>query len=387
MTASGRFIAGAAPGDALEADGSVVPGPHRQTPPCRHFALRQAQGCGGCQLQHVDDETYANFVHDRIASALSAQRLTVPEIRGPHLSPPHSRRRVALKALKQGRRLQLGFSESRSHRIVDIAECPIMADALFALVAPLRTLLGRLAGRRPVDVRMTLCDQGVDLLLRGVEAEGLEATETLNDFARAHGIARLSLDQGFGAQPWWEPEPPTVSLGGVAVPLPEGSFLQATLDGETVLVEAVAEVVGNALETADLFAGLGTFAFALPGKVHAVEGARDAIVALQTAANRAGRIVSSEHRDLFRRPLTAGELARFEVVVLDPPRAGAKDQVDELANSQVQRIAYVSCNPATFARDAAVLVAGDYRLDWIKPVGQFRWSTHVELAAAFSRSG
>ncbi len=379
LTAAGRFIAGAAPGDLLEDDGSLVPGPHRQTPPCRHFGR-----CGGCQLQHVDDEAYARFVRDRIASALSAQGLALPDIRKPHLSPPRSRRRVALKALKQGRQVLLGFSEGRSHRIVDIAECPIMADALFALIAPLRDLLRRLLDRRPGEVRMTLCDQGVDLLLRGVEVEGLEATETLTAFARVHGIARLSLDQGFGAQAWWEPAPVTVTLGGVPVPLPEGAFLQATADGAETLVAAVHEAIGHTAATADLFAGLGTFALSLPGKVHAVEGSRDAILALQTAANRAGKPLTAEHRDLFRRPLTASDLARFDAVVLDPPRAGAKEQVAELAVSAVPAVSYVSCNPATFARDAAALVGGGYNLDWIQPVGQFRWSTHVELAAAFT---
>ena len=176
-----------------------------------------------------------------------------------------------------------------------------------------------------------------------------------------------------------------MTLGGVAVGLPEGAFLQATADGQAALQAAVRDAVGDVARSADLFAGLGTFAFDLPGQVLAVEGARDAILALQAAANRSGRLVKALHRDLFRRPLTAAELSAFEAVVLDPPRAGAKEQVAELAASSVARIAYVSCNPATFARDAAMLVAGGYRLDWVQPVGQFRWSTHVELAAAFQK--
>lgn len=309
----------------------------------------------------------------------------MPDIRTPHLSPPLSRRRVALKVLKQGRKVLLGFSEARSHRIVDIAECPIMVDALFALVAPLRVLLGSLLDRGPAEVRMTLCDQGVDILLIGVEVEGLEATEALTAFATANGLARLSLDQGYGAEPWWEPAPITVALGGVAVPLPEGAFLQATADGEAALIAAAIEALDGSSKVADLFAGLGTFTFALGKPVHAVEGAHDAMLALQTAANRADGVITSEHRDLFRRPLSAAELSRFDGVVLDPPRAGAKEQIDELAKAGVPKLAYVSCNPATFARDAAVLVKGGYKLDWIQPVGQFRWSTHVELAARFVR--
>jgi 23S rRNA (uracil1939-C5)-methyltransferase len=232
---------------------------------------------------------------------------------------------------------------------------------------------------------MTLADQGVDLLISNVEADGLDAVMALADFAQEHRLARLSIDEGFGPTARWEPEPLTITLGGLAVAMPEGAFLQATADGEAKLVQSVLEAVGPVETSADLFAGLGTFALALPGQVVAAEAARDAIFALQTAANRSGRLIRCEHRDLFRRPLTAKELAVFDAVVLDPPRAGARDQVAELAASPVPRIAYVSCNPATFARDASILANGGYRLDWVQPVGQFRWSTHVELAAAFSR--
>ena len=148
---------------------------------------------------------------------------------------------------------------------------------------------------------------------------------------------------------------------------------------------AVAEAVDGANVIADLFAGLGTFALSLRRKILAVEGARDAALALKAAANRAQRSVFVDHRDLFRRPLERQELARFEAIVIDPPRAGAKEQIALLAGSPVPRIAYVSCNPATFARDAKTLIDGGYRLSWVRPVGQFRWSTHVELAAAFER--
>lgn len=380
ITASGKFVAGAAPGDQVLEDGAVVAGPHRQLPPCRHFGR-----CGGCQLQHVDDAAYAEFVRDRVVSALAAQSLEA-EVRSPHLSPAHSRRRVALKGLRQGKAVLLGFSEGKSHRIVDLLQCEIMAEPLFAMIGPLRGLFGNLlSGRLGADVRMTLCDQGVDLLISGVEPEGLMQTEALNAFAATHSLARLSIDQGFGPEAWWEPEPATITLGSVAVGLPEGAFLQATADGEAKLVESVRSAVGAAGNVADLFAGLGTFALSLPGRVLAIEGSRDAILSLQTAAQRSGRTLVAEHRDLFRRPLAVAELARFEAVVLDPPRAGAKEQVGELARSAVPAIAYVSCNPGTFARDARTLVDGGYRLEWIQPVGQFRWSTHVELAAAFSR--
>ena len=381
VSESGRFFPLTAPGDRVAADGAVLPGPHRQVPPCRHFPE-----CGGCQLQQVDDTAYADYIAERIGSALSAQGLEAPEIRAAHISPPRSRRRASLKAERRGKSVLLGFNAERSHRIVDMRECHILRPELFALVAPLRELLATLIGPRGgAGVRMTLADEGVDLLIEKVEAEGLEAAEALTAFAGRHGLARLALDDGFGPQTRWEPEPVTVTLGGTAVPLPHGAFLQATAEGEAALVSAVRQAVGGARLVADLFAGLGTFALALEGRVLAVEGARDAALALKAAAGRAQRPLFVDHRDLFRRPLTAEEAGRFEAVVLDPPRAGAREQVAILAGSAVPRIAYVSCNPATFARDARTLVDGGYTLDWVKPVGQFRWSTHVELAARFTR--
>ena len=167
--------------------------------------------------------------------------------------------------------------------------------------------------------------------------------------------------------------------------MPVNAFLQATKDGEAALVAAVREVVGTARMAADLFAGLGTFALSLEGKVVAAEASRDAAMALQTVAQRSRRPITVEHRDLYRRPFDPSELGAFEAVVLDPPRAGAQEQVKLLARSAVPRIAYVSCNPSTFGRDARILVEGGYRVDWVKPIGQFRWSTHVELVCAFSR--
>lgn len=381
VTASGRFVPMAAPGDLVGEDGAVTPGPHRAVPPCRHFPE-----CGGCQLQHVDDEAYAQYLVDRIAAALAAQGVVRPDIGPPHLSPPNTRRRAALRSERRDGRVLLGFNAAASHRLVDMRECHILRPELFALVAPLRALLATLLppkGR--AEVRLTLCDQGVDQLLHGLVPEGLAAAEAVTAFARQHGLARVAADDGFAAQTLWEPEPATITLSGVAVPLPNGAFLQATAEGEAALVDAVREAVGEGAAVADLFAGLGTFALALPGRVYAAEAARGAVLALKAAASCAGRLVFADHRDLYRRPLDEAELARFDAVVLDPPRAGAKEQAALLARSAVPAIAYVSCNPATFARDAAMLVAGGYRLDWVKPVGQFRWSTHVELAARFSR--
>lgn len=195
------------------------------------------------------------------------------------------------------------------------------------------------------------------------------------------------IDQGDGPETLWQPDPPTVRFGGIAVEVPVFAFLQPTVVGQEALIAAVTKAIGDAGAVADLFAGVGTFALSVQAgrKVYAAEGARDAVAALMGAANRARALVATEHRDLFRRPLVPAELNRFGTVILDPPRAGAEEQVKELAASSVPAIAYVSCNPASFARDAKILVAGGYRLDWVQPVGQFRWSTHVELAGRFSR--
>lgn len=380
VTASGRHVAFGVPGDTLEEDGRLIPGPAHRNAPCRHFPE-----CGGCQLQHVTDEAYRDYLKDRVVGALAQHGLET-EIRAPHLSPPKSRRRATLRALSAGKQVIIGFNAARSKRIVDMRECHILRPELFALIEPLRELLGG-ALRVPAvaEIRLTLADQGADVLLSDVQAEGLEAAQALPRFGEAHSLARISVDDGYGAETRYEPEPVTVTLSGVPVVLPPGAFLQATADGERALVDAVREAVGEPRGSADLFAGIGTFALALEGEAVAAEASREAALTLQMAARRSGRAVSVEHRDLYRRPYDARELDAFDAVVLDPPRAGAEQQVRQLAASKVPRIAYVSCNPATFARDAAMLVGGGYRLDWARPVGQFRWSTHIELAAAFTR--
>jgi 23S rRNA (uracil1939-C5)-methyltransferase len=379
VTASGRYAALAAPGDFLLEDGQVEPGPNHQQPPCRHFPE-----CGGCQLQHVGDEAYRIYLKDRVAGAL-AQHGIETEVRDPHLSPPRSRRRATLRALKAAGGIIIGFNAARSKRIVDMRECHVLRPELFTLLEPLRRLLGSLRVPAVAEIRLTLADQGIDVLLSDVEAPGLEAAEALSRFAEEQGLARLAIDDGYGAETRYEPAPVTMTLSGVPVVLPPAAFLQATAEGEQALVEAVREAVGTAERTADLFAGIGTFALALDGQVTAAEASRDAGLTLQMAARRASRPVTVEHRDLYRRPFDVQELGHFDAVVLDPPRAGAEEQARQLAASAVSRIAYVSCNPATFARDAAILAARGYRLDWAIPVGQFRWSTHIELATRFTR--
>lgn len=383
VTADGRHFPLTAPGDRIAADGAIIWGPHHADAPCQHFPA-----CGGCELQHVDDVSYADFVTARVMGALAGQGVEPLAILPPHISPPRTRRRASLRAARQGRKVVIGFAESGSHSLIDLGMCEVLDPRLFALLAPLRVLCGLiLPDRRAAHVRMSLTDQGVDLLLEGVRIEGLAADEALLEFAQGHALARLTIDEGDGPQTRWEPEPVTVSFGNTPVAFPPFAFLQATPDGEAALVSAVKGHLPPQGAIADLFCGLGTFALAIgEGRpVYAAEGARDLVLSLKSAANRAQRRMVVDHRDLFRRPLVPEELNRFAAIVIDPPRAGAREQVLQLAASAVPVIAYISCNPASFARDAVHLTTGGYRLDSVRPVGQFRWSTHVELAGIFRR--
>ncbi|MFC4255915.1 class I SAM-dependent RNA methyltransferase [Altererythrobacter xixiisoli] len=380
VTASGRHAALAAPGDLLHGDGRVEPGPHHATPPCRHFLH-----CGGCELQHCDDPSLIDYITGRAVFVAANNGITADKLAPTHLSPPHSRRRASLRAQNGGGRPVIGFREAGSHRVIDLRECTILAPELFALIEPLRRMLGKRRDRYGFDIVLTLVDQGVDCAIKGLELEGLEQTEALLDFCRDNRLARMALDMGYGAETMWEPEPATITLSGVRVDMPSGAFLQATPDGEAALVAAAREWLADAPRVMDLFSGLGTFAFALADRsqVVAVEAARDAHLACSMAAKRARVPVEASHRDLFRNPVRPEEFKGFDGVVLDPPRAGAREQVLRLAGSDVPRIVYISCNPSSWGRDAKTLVDAGYRLAELRPVGQFRWSTHVELASLF----
>ena len=383
VTRDGRHVPMSAPGDRVRDDGGLEHGPHHVDPPCSHYPL-----CGGCQLQHLNEDSMAAYVRDRVVGALTGQDVEAGVVHSAYLSPPRTRRRASLRAARFGKKMALGFSSENSHRIIDMQMCDVLHPSLFALIVPLRELLSPMVGdRRAVHAKLTLVDQGVDMLLEGVSADGLEEAERITDFANVHKLARLSIDDGYGAQARYEPEPVTVSFGGIAVGFPSYSFLQATADGEAALIDAVRPAMEGAAIWADLFSGLGTFALSLGAgrKVYAAEAARDLVLAMKGAVNSAQRQVAVDHRDLFRRPLTPEELNRFDAILLDPPRAGAREQVVQLAQSEVPVVAYVSCNPGSFARDAKQLIEGGYRLESVQPVGQFRWSTHVELAAVFRR--
>ncbi|WP_086617217.1 class I SAM-dependent RNA methyltransferase [Erythrobacter tepidarius] len=382
VTASARHVAGAVPGDVIDESGAITPGAHHVAATCRHFST-----CGGCQLQHADDVVLADFVRDRVVNAALGQGLRPEELLPVHLSPPHTRRRAGLHGLRTAKGAVLGYREGGSHRVVDLAECPVLHPQLAALIVPLRGFIAAHGPKAMVGIDLTLADQGVEVSLAHFPLDGLGPTEAALDFARDHALARLTVDQGYGPETLWEPEPVTVTLSGVPVSLPPGAFLQATQDAESRMAADAAEWLGDAHRIADLFAGLGTFAFALREgrKVLGVEADRAAYLACKTAGALAGGAVLALHRDLFRSPLQPAELNRFDAVLLDPPRAGARAQVAQIAASNLRRVVYVSCNPSSWARDAARLVEAGFRLAKLRPVGQFRWSTHVELTSLFIR--
>lgn len=380
VTADGQHAAGGVPGDVLRPDGALEHGPHHIAPVCQHF-----EQCGGCQLQHADEDVLRQFVTERVTFQAEKHGFSIGELLPTHLSPPKTRRRATLHALRTARGAALGFREGSSHKIVDLKECHILRPELAELLPKLRQFVAQHGGKRPVDIDLTVAHQGVDCSIKHLELEGLEATEAALEFAQSNGLARLTLDQGYGAETQWEPQPVTITLSGRPVGMPPGGFLQATQDGEDALVADSKAWIGDAVSVADLFSGLGTFAFALanPAKVLAVEAARDAHLACK--ATSAGLPMAAMHRDLFRNPLHPDELNRFEAVLLDPPRAGAKEQVGQIAASSVNRVVYISCNPVSWARDCTKLIEAGFSLKKLRPVGQFRWSTHVELASYWTR--
>jgi 23S rRNA (uracil1939-C5)-methyltransferase len=367
----------------------IAEAPGRADPACRHFGT-----CGGCALQHMADDTYADWSRQVVETALARAGLTTGvEIRPLLRTPPGGRRRAVLTAAKRGSRQWLGFNERASHRLVDVAECPVLAPALADLIEPLRRLLsGWLADGQGLDVALTLLEDGVDLVLEGGPEPDLRALEALAGFAADHDLARLTrrAKPGVPVTPVSIRRDGIITFGRVPVRPAPGAFLQASREGEAALVAAAREAVAGAERVADLFAGSGTLTFPLAerSRVHAVEGDAAALGSLEGGARVAGLLntrVTLERRDLFQDPLTVPELDRFQAIVFDPPRAGAQAQAAEIARSAVPVVCAVSCNPATFARDARALADGGYRLVWVQPVDQFLWSPHLELAALFRR--
>lgn len=381
VTQSGRYVAGAIPGDTVDGD-VITAGPHRIAPACRHFGV-----CGGCQLQHADDAVLAEFVSGRILGALAGVGIVPETIHPTRLSTAGARRRASFRLVRDGGGVRIGFNVEGSSAVVDLEECPVVRPALWDAACKLRSALApRLRTGHAVGMTLTETLSGFDVLLTNLSLPAADIGP-LAALASEARLARIATGTAAGVEIVLQIAEPAVRFGDVTVALPPGGFLQATGDGEAALQAAVLEGVGKAGTVADLFCGAGTFALPLSAgaRIFAADAARDAVGALSAAAKRAGRPVTTAHRDLFRQPLQAAELNKFDAVVLDPPRAGAKSQVETIARSKVQRVVHVSCNPNTFARDAKILHEAGFKLTALWPVGQFRWSIHVELAAVFLR--
>ncbi|MCY4396538.1 MAG: methyltransferase [Rhodospirillaceae bacterium] len=369
--------------DLLEA------GPDRREPPCRHFGA-----CGGCALQHLTPDAYGAWKMDMLRGLLARNGLDGAVVEPLHRSPPGSRRRATFAIRRRREDAIVGFNERHSHRVVDLAACPVVLPQIAALIGPLRGWAESAlrAGDR-ADAHVAMTDSGLDLTIRtsarlgGAGRDALVALLAREDLAR---VARAHPKQE-GAEVLAEARPVRAVHGDVPVALAPGAFAQATADGGAALTGFVLEAADGAARAADLFCGSGAFALPLAKRgcaVYAADIDKAAIANLGAAARQAGLpALRAEARNLMRRPVPAAELAGADFTVFDPPRAGAKDQAVEIAASRAPVVVAVSCDPGTFMRDARILTDSGYRLTRLRPVDQFTWSAHLELAARFDFAG
>jgi len=357
------------------------PSQERVAPICKHFTQ-----CGGCALQHWSLAEYHLWKRNRVIEALEQAGLVAPV---EPLIDAHGdgRRRCVL----HGRRgehavLEVGFTAPRAHHIVPIDVCPILAPGLVGAVDAAWAIAETLRHEgKPLDIQATATDSGLDIDLRGSGPLSPQQMAALARVAAEHKLARLTRHGELVAQT----TQPMLTVGRMQVALPPGAFLQATAAGEAALAKLALAHVGKAKRVADLFCGVGPFALRLAetARVSAADSDANAIAALKraAAATQGLKPVEVAQRDLFRRPFVASELKAFDAVLFDPPRQGAQAQARELANSAVPVVVAVSCDATSFARDAAILVGGGYRIGPVTPVDQFRYSHHVEIVAPFTR--
>ncbi len=356
--------------------------PRRVAAPCPYF-----EKCGGCSLQHVNEETYRDWKIEKIRLALERTYIDVEKWEEPVFLPAATRRRTTMAAIKTTKGLVLGYNEEKSHNIVDVNKCVVLAPELDAKIQAMRPYLLRLLpDKKSCDITIQYAGGAFDVLLTGDFKFGYEQHEAIGNMAESLDLARISLRAKDFApiEPLLTRKIILKKFGTITVELPPVAFLQASEAGEKVLTEIVMRYAGDAKNIADLFCGSGTFAGMLAGaaKVTAIDSAEDTIAGLQKAAK--GTAIKAERRNLFKNPLTAQELAAFDCVVFDPPRAGAKEQAYQMAQAHIPKIVAVSCNPATFARDAKILQEGGYKLRSVTVVDQFVWSAHVEIAGLFT---
>ncbi|MFH6784568.1 MULTISPECIES: class I SAM-dependent RNA methyltransferase [Methylobacterium] len=396
VTADGLVVPGALPGETVRAqaeegtrpprarlDAVLDPSPDRIAPFCPYFG-----SCGGCAIQHLAPGAYAAWKRDLVVGALARAGIEAPV--APLLDAHGSgRRRITLHVRAGEGGPQAGFMAARSHALVAIDHCPITEAALHRAPEIARAVSRPLGGggAKPLDVQVTATAGGLDVDIRGHGPASERARQALVLLAGELDLARLSLH----GEVLIIRRPPEIRVGRSRLVPPSGGFLQATAEGEATLARLVVEGVGKAKRVVDLFSGAGAFSLALAEghTVHAVEGEEGALKALDRAFRETPglRTITTERRDLFRRPLLAPELDRHDAVVFDPPRAGAEAQSARIAESKVPVVIGVSCDAGSFARDAALLVRGGYWLEAVTPVDQFRHSPHVEIVGVFKRPG
>ncbi len=389
VTEDGFFAALTVPGDELQGsvDGTHLtntriakPSSLRIKPICQHF-----KSCGGCKLQHVKEDYVADWKAGIVEAALNAQGIET-EIRPTVTSAAKSRRRATLTARRTKSGAIVGFHAHASDVIVPVTQCELIHSELMNALPLCKEMAVLGASRKNgLSVTLTRTENGLDISVRGGKSMEVQLQASLARLAEDNNVARVV----------WEGEvaalraPSTISFDGIAVPLPPGAFLQATAHGEHALRKAVAEIMGSARHIIDFFSGCGTFALPMArnAEILALEGERTMIDALIHGWRHAEglKAVRAKTQDLFRNPLQANEFGKSHAVILDPPRAGAEAQVNEIAKSRVERVAHVSCNARTFARDSKTLTQAGFNLQWVQPVDQFRWSHHVEIVGAFER--
>jgi 23S rRNA (uracil1939-C5)-methyltransferase len=353
----------------------------RAQPICKHFGV-----CGGCAMQHWSLAEYLLWKRNLVVEAMEHAGLIAPV--EPIIDAHGKGRRRAVLHARRGNDdlLEVGFAAPRAHHIVAIDTCPILSNGLSGAVPAAWAIAELLKpANKPLDIHVTATDGGMDVDVRGSGPLSTKLTTAIAKVAEQHRLARITrhgelvLQRGV----------PTLKIGRANVPLPPGAFLQATAEGEATLAKLVSGHVGKAKRVADLFSGIGTFALRLAeqARVTAVDSEGLAIKALERATKTTSglKAVEAATRDLFRSPIMASELKAFDAVVFDPPRQGSERQAQELALSKVPLVVAVSCDAATFARDARILVDGGYKLVTVTPVDQFRYSHHVELVAKFTR--
>ncbi|ROU03285.1 class I SAM-dependent RNA methyltransferase [Histidinibacterium lentulum] len=382
QTAAGGPVPYVLTGETVSPTGKVLTqSPHRVTPPCPHFGT-----CGGCVLQHASDAFVADWKAEVVHDALTRSGLKA-EIAGVVTSPIGSRRRAKLAGRRTKSGALVGFHARRTHQIVEIPECRVLHPSLLALVPALRDLTREIASRKgEVAYSVTTTANGPDLMIEGGKPLTAPLRQRLAALAEKLSLSRLTC----GEEPIATRLPPVQRFGRAEVAPPPGAFLQATPEGEAALVDGVRAATSGARRMLDLFAGSGTFALSIAEavEVQAVEASAPMLAALDRGWRHATGLkrVTTLRRDLFRDPLVGPELDGFDVAVVDPPRAGARAQVEALAASGIRRVVMVSCAPATFAPDARRLVDAGFSMGPVTVVDQFRWSPHVELISAFTRS-